>query len=407
MTLQNNQLTNTVDRINGTITKLAEHYSGWCDCLFYICFGYMTLNRSLHTTMLRELLVRWHLYRASIVTYNATILIVCFIAWISIIRMKNRTHRAISIIVMLIGMSHWAFRDMYEVFSLCVLVVAAYRKKFRVILYTELIVGSFMLALAFAASQVGIIADFIRGGRFHAFGIINTTDWSAHVLFLILTLAAIRRGCLRWYEYLSIIVLLRFNMMWVGGKTATACILFFIVSIIISRFIVGDQHITNKMIYIHGIVFIAIISIGVIAFSILFGPHFQSADPIEYGVLRTVVQRLQINSQVLKPDNISLLGRFIQERGNGTIQFLPAGVEYYFIDCAYVRCLVIYGICGYLVLELIIILSYRAAIQSKKYYFILILMVVIIDGLMEQHMLEYFYNPFLLLPFADISDNKR
>lgn len=109
--------------------------------------------------------------------------------------------------------------------------------------------------------------------------------------------------------------------------------------------------------------------------------------------------RLSMGRRAFDRFDVELFGQFVPMVGAGRNTL--ASPDYFFLDSSFVSMLMCYG--GVLFL-LIIAAFVNSAFRAKKrndYYLVLIFSVVAVDCMVEHHMMELWYNPFLTLLLSD------
>ena len=92
----------------------------------------------------------------------------------------------------------------------------------------------------------------------------------------------------------------------------------------------------------------------------------------------------------------------IKERGNGLRADTPD--RYTFLDMSYVRVLLVGGIGVTVVLIGGMTALMMRYTRKKMYYIVFLLTLVAINCLMEHHLIEFFYNLFPLMFFANYEE---
>ena len=113
----------------------------------------------------------------------------------------------------------------------------------------------------------------------------------------------------------------------------------------------------------------------------------------------------------IKKYGTNLWGNHVIEHGWGGAKGLKmASVDsarYFYIDSSYVRLLVIYGLVVLvMIVAFMMYISIRATVE-KDYALVVAMLVVTISCLVEQHLLDISFNPFLLATFAMTWSKKK
>ena len=111
--------------------------------------------------------------------------------------------------------------------------------------------------------------------------------------------------------------------------------------------------------------------------------------------------RLFLSETGIKRYGLSLFGKVIEENGEGGLFFDPSkGI--FFLDIAYVRILLMYGV-FFLAVYLIwmTFVTYRSAL-NQDIVLCLVLAAVALASMVEHHSIDYCYNIFLFAPVLSL-----
>lgn len=114
--------------------------------------------------------------------------------------------------------------------------------------------------------------------------------------------------------------------------------------------------------------------------------------------------RLELSKIAFDNYDIKLFGQYIPEVGSGAS--LEEKWDYFFIDDAYVRILMEYGIVLFIVTLVMMVVLARRFREKGQFLLVFALAIVSVHSIMEHHLLEVAYNPFLFMLFADIPKSK-
>lgn len=115
--------------------------------------------------------------------------------------------------------------------------------------------------------------------------------------------------------------------------------------------------------------------------------------------------RLSLGKETFDRYDIQIWGQDIPMRGNGGTA--EAVTDYFFIDSSYVNILMRLGLIVFILVMLIISII---MIRNLNHPYMLLAMVIIcVHSVMEHHMIEVYYDVFLMLPFAkfEVKEGKR
>ena len=117
-------------------------------------------------------------------------------------------------------------------------------------------------------------------------------------------------------------------------------------------------------------------------------------------------KRLGISNLAINKYGLSLFGNHVLEHGFGGDQgihhFYQSGMSgnYFFIDSSYMRLAIIYGlVIGIFVIIVMSLISLRSA-ATKDFCLAAIILLVSVSCMIEQHLLDISYDPFLIALLA-------
>ena len=111
--------------------------------------------------------------------------------------------------------------------------------------------------------------------------------------------------------------------------------------------------------------------------------------------------RLSVGHIAFENFNVPFFGQIIEQTGNGGLHH---GVySYFFIDCSYIRVLMMNGLFSFLILVAFLVILSNKFLNEKAYSLEIALLFVALSSIIDQHLLEISYNCLLLAMFADIS----
>lgn len=406
------------------VRKIRNRLTPLHTAAFYIVFSYLYLNSFLRTTMIPSLIGHFGYSDDFYFSQRCAAYLMSLIAAVSIFKLKNRKELALALSVFLTGYLHWFVRGFFDVIELFIPIVAAAGQDFKKILKIAFGIGITVMIAAFWLSQNGYIYDIVRDVwgsiyDYHSFGIINTTDWAAHMMFLMLNWYLIRNGSMTLLEYAVMIFILRFNMVLVHGKTDIVCMALFIVlagglqgwrylrsRTGIKRWKLVDQ--LERLIKRAGkyaiSVFHLLCTASMFIAACLYGiTGNMLADRVSRLFLSTD-SRAKQSWEALSSNSVKLFGSSIYEHGYGAQFQLPAGAEYFFLDSLYIRWFVVYGLAAFVLLNILVNRTYVQALKQKYYAIIVAISVMIAGAVMEHFAGVIAYNVLLMFVFAGYHD---
>lgn len=320
--------------------------------------------------------------------------------------------------ILYLSIFYFAYRATGYMFliELGFLVLGAKDVSYKKILGLYLFLGSSIMVITMLASLTGCIKDliYIDHGKYkHAFGIVYTTDFGAHIFFLILAYLAYRdkisNAILNILLVFTAIVLYLYS----GTRNSSGSLLLLVLGNLYIRFTDkvwinandGNSKIKNiRLRMIKYIDYCFIFSVPILAVLSIILAMFYLPDNKILSIIDSVSSgRLNLGHSAIQNYGISLWGTPFDMIGAGGDTVWRTG--YNFVDSSYVMIFVRYG-------SVLLILTVTAfvwiAIKAKKAgkrHILILLWVMAIQCVVEHHMLEIAYNPFILFAFARIGDS--
>ena len=404
--------------------------------VFYTAFGIVFFARFLQTTTFSPMIDSAHPFR---VAYRLGVSVCLVIAAVETGRQKSHLLFLLHAAVLLIGILHYRQGGMrYIIYAMFVLIVAASGKNFRIILMISIIEGVLITITAFAAAKAGLIYYQIRrhdsvGVYRYGLGSISPTDFAAHMLYMCISWCILRNFTRKWKYYLDYLIFIAcFLISWFVNVARTSSVLFLL--LIVGTFIRqtffantgrsgnglscaggensgGNAPATGVGQRIcAGISYVASCSYVVFFFYIVLQLPKKLREVFIPGQaiigkvfnLESVRQRFLHGIRAYRRYGINFLGNVIKERGNGLRADTPD--RYTFLDMSYVRVLLVGGIGVTVVLIGGMTALMMRYTRKRMYYIVFLLTLVAINCLMEHHLIEFFYNLFPLMFFANYEE---
>lgn len=235
-----------------------------------------------------------------------------------------------------------------------------------------------------------------------AFGIVYPTDFSAHVFYGILAYFYIRGERLKYIE-MSVAAAAGVFVYWFcDARLNTICIFGTVVLFAIHRFVKGRSLGAGK-IYEMNPVFSGILATSTtICACIMIGLTTLYSSNNRWIVLLDdmITSRLRLGYKGVSVYGFSLWGKYIEQRGMGGA--VGPAKHYFFLDSSYTM---IALQCGLIVLGTVLFIWLLIGVKAKgrkDWMLLLIIGIIAVQCMIEHHMLEIAYNPFLWALLAEI-----
>ncbi len=308
----------------------------------------------------------------------------------------------ISALFLLSWMSTWYL----FLFELAVLTIGVVDIPYKKILKVYIWCGIIIMALAMLGALTGAVRNltYVKNKSYrHAFGICYPTDFAAHGIYLLLAI---------WVTYEQIPVLLSAAAMFGFAffqyyYCVTECgeIVAFLsgigaVYVWLVSHVKDKKSITTKLIWLVDqlLTVFMMICAGVI---IWLSFRYNAENPILKWINSTISGRLSLAQDAFNKYGIKLFGTAFDMVGYGSETVKRSG--YNFVDSSFCLILVRYGAAVLAAVLVVYFIVERKALRSGKRKLMVAFALISIHSIIEHHLLELAYNPFILLAFTDIS----
>lgn len=277
---------------------------------------------------------------------------------------------------------------------------------FRKILKVYLLIVGAVITLAFISSLLGIIENYKyiadnRGIR-QSFGINYTTDFAAHIFFLILTSYYLGAEHLKFYYHILTIITACLIYRFCNARLDSLSIVLTTLLFGSGQLIMHSRHISrnfrNFWIWFWKYVGPTIMPV-LAAVSIMVTMLYTENNPIFTAINQLLTGRLKLGLDGIKTYGFRIFGQTIDMvgAGGGTIW----SKEYNFIDCSYLHILLRYGLVS---IFMVLITYFFCCIKNRHdRYFLYTIALIAINCVVAHHLLELEYNPFALALFSSCS----
>ena len=290
------------------------------------------------------------------------------------------------------------------------LVFGAIKIDFRNIIKIYLIVGGSYCIITVIASLLGFIENYsdisstreellgpLASSERRSFGYVWSTNFANHVFFIILTYFYYINRRFKVKEELIILLIISAIIYYTGSRLSAVCI---ILILLLSRgrlfFINIARLLIVKKLIKYCIPFFVLISfIAVTAFDDS-SPFWLLADILLSG-------RLTLCSYAVEKYGIPMFGQLYVFFGS----VRDDGADFNYLDIAYIQSLVIYGLIYTLLLVCAYVNICQTAIKRDNVILAYVVAIAGLSGLIAQHFLQIFMNPFLIALFSTRYSSER
>lgn len=281
---------------------------------------------------------------------------------------------------------------------------------YRKILKVYLIVEIPMTICTMIAGYTGVITNLVyhRGEQVRmSFGFIYPTDFAAGIVFLVTAWVVLRQARCTWVEIGLMIISVVLFEKYCDVRNSEIVMMILIICVVYLKIRnklaakKGKEYTPSLLLKILCLV----APYGLAGFMILVS-RFYRPDIEWMAKLNTLFStRLSLGKEVFDRYDIQIWGQDIPMRGYGGSTEVVA--DYFFIDSSYVNILMRLGLVVFILVMLIISIIMIKNLNHP--YMLMAMAIVCIHSVMEHHMIEVYYDVFLMLPFAkfEVKEGKR
>lgn len=260
------------------------------------------------------------------------------------------------------------------------------------------VVALVLTLVTVGASVIGVIDNYayvVSGSTRLAFGFIYTTDFAAHVFYLCLAFAYIVREKIN-IIYMLLPAVLSVVVFWFT-KAKLDTILMITVTILMAFYRYGNLNFLNKKKWLLGFFPFAMMLVSIIC------SYFYNANSQVFSKIDTLLtNRLAMGHLALYEYPIKFFGQYISQHGSGGLSFDTgltthgANLAYFFIDSSYIKMLLAFGIVFFILYLFGMSRSIFLNLNQHNYLLPILLGIICVSSVIDQHLLEIAYNPFMI-----------
>ncbi len=282
------------------------------------------------------------------------------------------------------------------------------------------------LIIVTIASQIGILNNLIftqlgKGTRI-SFGIHYPTNYASYILFICLAWGFVRKERISPWEIIFMYLLSYGMYHYCGARTSTLCLIVFACLLLIyklrcsylKRKELRHPHKPVKAALPGWLSFLLGIVLPVCtAFSLITAYKYTDSSAFLTKLNSLFSGRLQIGRQTFDKFNVKLWGHNIKLHGNGgcTLAWMDNASGnnpgYNFIDSSYLSILFRYGLFVFVCVIILFTITSFVARKRKDYVTMFIIAIIGVHCIMEHHMLDFNYNPFIFLLISSYYAKKK
>ena len=276
-------------------------------------------------------------------------------------------------------------------------------------LYFSIII--FFSIITIVAAQFGIITNLVwnvegRNTRI-SFGFIYPTDFAAHLFFITLCYWYMRGERLCYIEAGITAILGGLAYLFCEARCSTLMLLLLSLVMFYFRFRYIKSKKRNMKSQIGSVFSLLLVftplmcSVFIHFFSIFFTTNIKYMQDFN----KLISGRLSLAKRAIDIFGFQLWGADIPMIGNGSKETYVA--KYFYIDSTYLQLSLLYGVVFLTLILIIFVLVGEEARKRKDWILLWIIALASVHGVIEQHLIELEYFPFLFAAFADMSRSKK
>lgn len=300
----------------------------------------------------------------------------------------------------------WRTSKDFTVLMMGIFIIGAKNVNFNIIIRDYLVIGMITLIVILLSAKLGIITDLIyhRVGTNvvrQSFGIVYPTDFAAHVVFLILAYVYLNFAKISLPEYVAMALVAWLLFKLCNARFSTIALLVAIPIIIIGQRARQDKIISKFLASFYWTVPVLLAYITQ-ALTYFFNPNKHNFIRIN----NALSGRLQYGHIGYEKYGFSLFGQHIIEHGWGGAAGLRMSKlqngNYFFIDSSFIKSPILYGVVITLLLVLILTITSWRSVVNRDFALASVIVIVSLSAVVEQHLFDLSYDPFLLAIFANV-----
>lgn len=336
-------------------------------------------------------------------------LLLCIII-LRCISAKKNACKNLLLSAVILGLVYYAvsISSYNAVLLLALLTLGAREISFKRIMNVYTATVGVLLIVTVGAALTGLIENlkFGQNGRM-AFGIVYSTDFAAHVFFLMLCIWYVRGTKASYLEAVLSVVLGLFVYVWSDARCSAAC-LFLMALLIAGHRLLNSRYPEKLKLFYENRILTTILalsfpiaSVCMVAATVVYREGVAWMDLLD----KFLSRRLYYGKQAVSVCGFHLWGK--QIRMNGHWADGRVTNNYFYLDSSYMQMTLMFGLL-ISALALLAFLWIGCRVQRKHQWVLLwILALISVHGLIEQRIWSWSYCPFLLALFAKLNKNQE
>lgn len=371
-------------------------FEAYWEIIYLILLAFFVGMRFMLSTMFT---IYWPKYFYRTLTVIGVVLVLLHLMMAKDISKKEIA--AMLVVTFVFMMSHYVSRYDFLV-DLLILILGAYRVNFRNILKTYIAVWSVLLVVTIIGAMTGLAENLVyyqgEGGERvrMALGICYPTDLAAYVAFLMFAYVCVRDEYITYLE-IGVMAALAGAVYYITDARTDFIVMEMLVVVVLlaKKFKKQFEKLMNKKWVVGMYMTLPVILCLIVYFLSI---NYNVENNFLVALDEKMSNRLSLGRWAIGDYPLNGFGQYVVERGaGGTTEW--SGF-YFFIDSSYLSIGIKYGMFFLFTIWLCLCSIIRKIFQNKIYFILICIMMILIQGIMEHHYIQYWYNPFLIFIFC-------
>lgn len=309
----------------------------------------------------------------------------------------------------MVAIVSWKKTGIISVMIMIMFILSAKDIDFRKIIQCYFNVNLILILSVTLYSLLGIIRNLIYfrdNTARYSLGVNYPTDYAAYIFYLILAYVFLNYNKLKIVHYLAFIIIALVVYCLTNARLNTIAILLVIPIICIAK-------LAERKKYVFNLIAVTYWEWTLILpyFFFLLTYYFSWGNRFFMKINTILSGRLAYGHIAIGKYSIPILSQHIHEQGwggiNGFRAFKHSQGSYFFIDSSFIRLLVVYGLIITIFFVVVMLTISIRGTLSHKYLIAALILLITISSLVDQHLLEITFNPFLTAFLAKSINYKK
>ena len=301
------------------------------------------------------------------------------------------------------------YSDEGYVIDIAVLVFGAQGVDFKRIVKMFFIFTSVATVILMLLSISGIILNYTISGEYggkelvrYSFGSTYPTDFAARIFYVELAYSYLRKNKHNFLYLLFWVASGLFIWFFCRARLNTILIICLAAAVFLNAvFPKLYKNRIMKFVLIYSMIICCVVAI-------LLHLQYSANNTVLYKINNVLSDRLHLGKTGIDEYGFSLFGKVIKMNGNGfTTSKLDWSKGYFFIDCGFLKIALTNGIIYLVFFVAVFTVAARGAVKSGNIILGIIILFLALTSIVDHHIVEVGYNPFIFLITGVFSGLKR